>query len=82
MNKIIGTIAAIILLLILVAATPAWHKPKTIVVKFANTRDTVAIIRNVKSLIERNDSLILIDTKDKKKVFYPNDSYFWVYKFD
>jgi hypothetical protein len=82
MNKIIGTIAAIILLLILVAATPAWHKPKTIVVKFANTRDTAAVIRNVKSLIERNDSLILIDTKDKKKIFYPNDSYFWVYKFD
>ena len=22
------------------------------------------------------------DTEDKKKVFYPNDSYFWVYKFD
>ena len=81
MNKIIGTIAAIILLLILVAATPAWHKPKTIVVKFANTRDTVAVIRNVKSLIERNDSLILIDTKDKQKEFYQNDYNISVYKY-
>ena len=82
MNKIIGTIVAIIVLLILIAATPSWQKPKNIVVRYKETRDTVAVFRDVRSVLEPNDSLIIVPVKGKRKVFYPKDRYVWVFKFD